>query len=77
MVHFLMFGLLKLKLEISQKWVHGKSLYSDYGDIRRLILLLWTLETPIDHPDAKKWSKLNILWGFLKSKIAKIAKNST
>ena len=27
--------------------------------------LSWTLESPIDHPDAKKWSKLNILGSFL------------
>ena len=49
---------------IAQKQVHGKSLYSNCVDIRQLIFLLWTLETPIDHPDAKKWSKLNILRGF-------------
>ena len=27
--------------------------------------LSWTPESPIDHPDAKKWSKLNILGSFL------------
>ena len=61
LVHFL---ILNFQLKISQKQVHRKSLYSDCVNICQLIFLLWTLETPIDHPDAKKWSKLNILWGF-------------
>ena len=61
LVHFL---ILNSQLKIAQKRVHGKSLYSDCVAVRSLIFLLWTLETPIDHPDAKKWSKLNILWGF-------------
>ena len=38
---------------IAQKQVHGKSLYSNCVAVRSLIFLLWTLETPIDHPDAK------------------------
>ena len=39
-VHFMMFGLLKLKLEKSQKRVYGKSLYSDCVAVRSRILLL-------------------------------------
>ena len=61
LVHIL---ILNFQPKIAQKQVHEKSLYSDCVKIRQLIFLLWTLETPIDHPDAKKWSKLNILWGF-------------
>ena len=38
-VHFLMFGLLKLKLEKSQKRVHGKSLYSNCVAVPSLIFL--------------------------------------
>ena len=49
---------------IAQKQVHEKSLYSDCVNICSLIFLWWTLKTPIYHPDVKKWSKLNILWGF-------------
>ena len=65
LVHFL---ILNSHLKISQKQVYGKSLFSNWVNICRLIFLSWTLETPIDHPIKKS---------FLKCKIAKIAKNNT
>ena len=64
-VVLVLFLILNSQLKIAQKQVHGKSLYSNCVNIRRLIFLLWTLETPIDHPDKKNghnWTFWVVFW---------------